>query len=284
MHRNLFSIERMCHLLSVSRSSYYAWVKRVPSKRCQEISELCKKIREVYDDSKGRYGSPKIALSLQSQGMKVSKQRVGRWMCRMGLRSITRKKFRVTTTDSNHHYKVCANHLNRNFTVDGPCKVWTSDLTYIPTREGWLYLTVVMDLFDRRIVGWSMSEDMQCSSTVVPSFQMAVHHRGIKGGLIFHSDRGSQYACTKFRDMLSSYEVLQSMSGKGDCWDNSVTESFFKILKSEMVWHRDFSSREEAKREVFEFIEVWYNRNRIHGSLGFLSPSDYYAAYLKSAA
>jgi len=202
----------------------------------------------------------------------------------MGLKSIVSKKHKVMTTDSNHSYRICDNHLNREFTTDAPSKAWVSDITYIATNQGWLYLTIIMDLFDRKIIGWSMSNNMTAVDTIVRAWDMAVLNRKPEYNLIMHSDRGVQYACDHFKSILGNFDVIQSMSGKGNCWDNAVAESFFKILKSEMVYHDYFADHLQAKNAIFEFIEIWYNRDRIHSALGYISPQKYYDNYFSKIA
>jgi transposase InsO family protein len=203
-------------------------------------------------------------------------------MSKANLRSIIQKKYVVCTTDSKHSYPVAENHLKRNFNPIKPGQAWVSDLTYIATDEGWVYLTIIMDLYDRKILagppgGWSLSKSMKAAETTIPAWKMAVKNRLIGGKLIFHSDRGIQYACREFTNLLKKHPaVLQSMSGKGNCWDNAVAESFFKTLKSEMVYQQGFQSREIAKQAIFEYVEIWYNRQRRHSALGYLSPFEYY--------
>src|SRR5690606_2282333 len=266
----------MCKVLKVSASSYYYWRKNPASKRNQQQKDLFAHIRQVYDESKGRYGSPRIAAELQARGIRVSRPRVARVMKKMGLKSIVRKKYRVQTTDSKHQYQVSKNHLNRDFSAERIAQKWVSDLTYIKTGEGWVYLTVILDLADRKVVGWALSETMHAEVTSVAAWKMAVKCRPIKTELLFHSDRGVQYACNEFRKQFGGLPVIQSMSGKGDCWDNAVAESFFKTLKTEMVYHREFKSKKEAKFAVFEYLEVWYNRKRRHSALGFLTPEEFF--------
>ena len=201
-----------------------------------------------------------------------------------GIRSIVHKKFKVVTTVSKHNYPIAENLINRDFKATEPGKVWVSDITYIRTVQGWLYLTIIMDLFDRKIIGWSLSKTLTAKDTVVAAWRMALINRPLRGRLIFHSDRGVQYACADFRNELKGKPVDQSMSRKGDCWDNAVAESFFKILKSELVRHTHFISRQQAKVEVFKFIEIWYNRKRIHAYLGYLTPEDFGNNYFLNAA
>ncbi len=191
-----------------------------------------------------------------------------------GIRSVISGKFKVCTTDSDHGFRISPNLLDRDFSPAGPSKSWVSDITYIRTEQGWLYLTMIMDLYDRKIIGWSMANSMHADQTVIPAWRMARINRPFFKGLVFHSDRGVQYACSEFRKELDPEKVSQSMSRKGNCWDNAVAESFFKILKSE-TGYRKYGSMEQAKRDLFEFIEIWYNRIRIHAALGYLSPEQF---------
>ncbi len=274
----------MCKVFNVSRSGYYQWLERKPSKRSTENQRIRVLIRSAYKDSKGRYGSPKIAKELNAQGLKISRQRVARLMRSDGIMSIIKKKYRVSTTDSNHNLPVAKNHLNRRFKVTRPGKVWVSDITYIRTNQGWLYLTIIMDLYDRKIIGWALSKTMSTFETVMAAWRMALINRPICGELTFHSDRGVQYASIEFRKALEGNPVRQSMSRKGNCWDNAVAESFFKILKSEMIYHNQYINQQQAKTEVFEFIEIWYNRKRRHSYLGYLTPDEYGKNKLLTAA
>lgn len=283
-HRFKFAIEKMCKVFKVSRSGYYDWIERKPSARALENQKAVEMIRAIHQQSKGRYGSPKITEALKIRGMKLSRPRVARLMRSKGIRSIVHKKFRVATTDSKHNYPIAENLLNRDFKANEPGKVWVSDITYIRTAQGWLYLTIIMDLFDRKIIGWALSKTLTAKDTVVAAWRMALINRVLSGRLIFHSDRGVQYACADFRNELKGKPVDQSMSRKGDCWDNAVAESFFKILKSELVHHNRFISQLQAKVEVFQFIEIWYNRNRIHAYLGYLTPEDFGNNYFLKVA
>lgn len=263
----MFPIEKMCKVLSVSRSSYYSWTRHKPGKRNKENEHLTELIRNIYIESKRTYGSPRITLVLKNQGIQVSRNRVARIMKKQNLRSIIRKKF-VATTDSKHNYPIVSNKLKRNFKVDERGRVWVSDLTYIRTAQGWLYLTVIIDLADRKVVGWSLSRSLKTMDTTIPAFIMAVRNRPITQKLIFHSDRGIQYACNEFRSLLEGYTLVErSMSRKGDCWDNAVAESFFKSLKVEWVYQCKYKTRLEAAVSIFEYIETWYNTRRIHTTL-----------------
>lgn len=283
-HRFKFAIEKMCKVFKVSRSGYYDWLKRKPSSTAMQNLKAVLMIKTVHKESKGRYGSPKITAELRSRGLKLSRPRVARLMRSEGIRSIVHRKFRVVTTDSRHHYPVADNHLNRNFKAESPGKAWVSDITYIRTVQGWLYLTIIMDLFDRKIIGWSLSRTLTTKDTVVAAWRMALVNRPLTGRVIFHSDRGVQYASYEFRNALYGKPVTQSMSRKGDCWDNAVAENFFKILKCELVRHHRFINQDQAKREVFQFIEIWYNRKRKHAYLGYLTPEEFGDNYFLNAA
>jgi len=274
----------MCKVFKLSKSGYYEWKHRKPSKREIESKQTTDEIKSIYAASKGRYGSPKITRELNKLGCKVSRPRVARIMRSEGLKSIICKKFRVNTTESNHQFPIAENILQRDFSTNRPGHKWVSDITYIPTDQGWLYLTIIMDLFDRKIIGWSLSIDMTTENTVLAAWRMALINRPLAKGLIFHSDRGVQYAAYDFKDELGQSNAIQSMSRKGNCWDNAVAENFFKILKSELVKHVRFNSILQAKNEVFEFIEVWYNRKRKHGYLGHKTPQEFSETnYLKCA-
>ena len=262
----------MCKVLKVSRSGYYKWLKSTPSKRSIENQSLLGRIRQIHQDSKQTYGSPRVAKALQKEGYRVSRPRVARLMNRHGIRSAVKKRF-VATTDSRHHFPVAPNLLKRNFEAASIGQAWVSDITYVSTRQGWLYLTVIIDLADRMVIGWAISNGMAASQTTIPAFRMAVNNRPINQPLIFHSDRGVQYACGAFTRMLAAYPLVrQSMSRKANCWDNAVAESFFKTLKVELVYRHKYQNQIQANKAVFEYIEIWYNRRRIHSALGYLTP------------
>ena len=257
----------MCKALKVYRSTYYNWLKRKPNRRDTENKSLSNNIRKIYEKSKKTYGSPRITIALRNQGIIVSRPRVARLMKRMNLKSITRKKF-VVTTDSKHNYPVVENKLNRDFHVNGTGEVWVSDISYIKTSEGWLYLTAIIDLGDRKVVGWSLSKSLRACDTTVPAWIKAVNNRPVTRKLIFHSDRGVQYACNEFASLLAGYKLIErSMSRKGDCWDNAVAESFFKTLKVECIYQNKYKTRQQAALSIFEYIESWYNTGRIHSIL-----------------
>jgi len=266
-NENIFPIEKMCSVLQVSRSSYYTWRSGVVSDRRQRVVELKQKITSIYFNSKQRYGSPRITAELESETINVSRNTVAKYMNQMGLRSKLGKKFKATT-NSKHNYTIVDNVLNRNFLTMAPSQVWVSDITYIRTNEGFLYLTTILDLYDRKIIGWSISNSMSAEQTVLVAWRMAVGNRNIENGLIFHSDRGIQYACKKFTNIIDSYKIIiRSMSRKGNCWDNAVAESFFKTLKTEQIYGNKLISKEQMKLDLFEYIEIWYNRNRRHSTL-----------------
>ena len=263
----------MCRALSVSRSGYYNWRGRPDSQRTIDNKRLDAHIQAIYKKHKGRYGSPKIADELNDMGFKVSKNRVARRMREAGLRSIVRRKYRPTT-DSKHSHPVAENLVDRNFRVDEPDRVWVSDITYIATERGWLYLTVFLDLFSRMVVGWALSSSLS-AEMVLTALYRGIGNRRPGSGLIIHSDRGVQYACKDFRKVLEKRHFIQSMSRKGNCWDNAVAESFFGILKSELIHHERFKGPEDALKALFEYIEVYYNRKRKHSTLGYKTPDQY---------
>jgi putative transposase len=263
----------MCRVLSVSRSGYYRWRNRPESQRAIENRRLDVHIKAIFNRHKGRCGSPKIADELNDMGFPISKNRVARRMKAIGLRSIYRRKYR-TTTDSRHSHPVADNLLQRNFTTDGPDKVWVSDITYIATARGWLYLTVFIDLFSRMVVGWALSSSLS-AEMVLTALSRAIRNRRPGAGLIIHSDRGVQYACQDFRSELGKHKIVQSMSRKGDCWDNAVAESFFGIIKSELIHQERLKGPQDTLRAIFEYIEIYYNRKRKHSTLGYKTPTQF---------
>jgi transposase InsO family protein len=265
----------MCTVLNVSRSGFYAWLNNSPSDRSIENRHLTDQIVKAHQSSKKIYGSPRITIELNNQGVKVSRPRVARLMKEAKIRSVVKKKFKITT-DSRHKYPIVENKLDRQFKPEKTSEAWVSDITYIKTKQGWLYLTIVLDLGDRKVVGWSLSTTMKAVETVVPAWNMAEKNRPVKEALIFHSDRGIQYACNEFRSLLAPNPLItRSMSRKGNCWDNAVAESFFKTLKTELVYQNKFVNKAEAALAVFEYIEIWYNRKRLHSALGYMSPQDF---------
>ena len=225
-HRFAFAVKKMCQVLRVSRSGYYDWFDRPESQRCKENKVLVKEIKEIHEKSSGTYGSPRIADDLHDLGYSCSRPKVARLMRANGIIAKSKKKFKVTT-NSDHDYPIAPNLLKQDFWTDAVNRIWVGDITYIRTWEGWLYLTIILDLFTRKVVGWSMSNRLTANTTTIPAFIQAVKHYQPLPGLIFHSDRGVQYACHDFRGILDTFNVIQSMSGKGNCYDNAVAESFF---------------------------------------------------------
>lgn len=273
----MFPIGKMSKVLQVSRSGYYRWLNSGPSARAVENRELTEEIRRIHARSSKTYGSPRITTELKAGGRKVSRPRVARLMEKAGIRSKVTRKYRVVTTDSKHGFHIAPNLLDRDFKVGETGKAWVSDITYIPTDQGWLYLTTVIDLGDRKVIGWALSTTMKAVDTTVAAWKMAVRNRPVTSSLIFHSDRGVQYACTEFTDILKAYTtVKRSMSRKGNCWNNAVAESFFKTLKSEWTkWHR-YQTFKQAELSVFEYIETWYNVHRRHSALNYMTPTEYH--------
>ena len=276
-----FPVTFMCAQLGVSRSGFYAFQAREASLHAQADVALAQRIEVIHQGSRGRYGSPRVHAVLAGQGHKTSRKRVARLMREGGLCARPRRSFRKTT-DSNHPFPVAPNLLQRNFVVETPNTAWAGDITYIQTGEGWLYLAVLLDLYSRMVVGWAMRTDME-RQLCQDALSMALTTRRPGPGLLHHTDRGSQYASHDYREVLAANKVVCSMSRKGDCWDNAVAESFFKTLKAELVDRANFATRAEARRAIFEFIEVWYNRQRLHSHLDYRSPKEYEALPLNAA-
>lgn len=264
----------MCKTLEVSRSGFYAWLGRKESDRACEDRRLTALIRGIFAESRGIYGVPRVHRILRQRGQRCGRKRVARLMRRAGLRSKTKRRFRVKTTDSKHGHPIAPDRLQQDFSIDAVNKVWLSDITYIATDEGWLYLASIMDLCSRKIVGWSMASTLH-TTIVVDALRMAIDLRRPEPGLIHHSDRGVQYASAEFRAMLAAHDLVASMSRQGNCYDNAVKESFFHTLKTELVNHERYRTRDEARASVFEYIEAFYNRQRIHSSLDYQSPADF---------
>lgn len=260
--------------MKVSRSGYYEWLNRPISNRDLENKELSVMIKEVFIQGRSCYGTRRIARKLAQNDIFISRRRIGKLMASAGLYCKTKRKFKVTTTDSKHNNEILPNLLARQFTVSNPDKYWVGDITYIPTNEGWLYLATVIDLYSRQVVGWSMADHMK-TKLINDALTMAIWKRKPKKGLIWHSDRGSQYASDSHRAILSDHGIIQSMSRKGDCWDNAVAESFFHTLKTELTNHHQFINHKEAKNVIFEYIEVFYNRIRIHSANNYLAPVEF---------
>jgi len=262
--------------MEVSSSGYYKW-KNDRARKTKLTEELNTKIKKVFNISQGTYGSPRIAIELENNDITISKTTVARRMQTMKLTARPKSKF-VITTDSEHDYLIAPNILNRNFDAPQPNKAWVSDITYVRVANYWMYVTVIIDLADRMIVGWSLSKDMTALNTVMAAFKMAVFKRRLSksSGLLFHSDRGVQYACHDFVNLLKEYNCSRSMSRKGNCWDNAVAESFFKTLKVEKLYKYTFKNESMLKTELFRYIDGWYNTKRIHTSNGGKSPLETY--------
>ena len=270
---NSYPLCLCCELLKVSRAGYYHWQKRRVTQRSLDEKKVLEMITKHYDLSRGRYGLLRIYRAIRKEGIIVNKKRIYRLMKQYNIRSKTAKKYKVTTKQSKGA-KFSPNLLNRNFHAERENEVWTSDITYIPTGEGWLYLAVVQDLYNREEIGWSIMERLT-ADIVTNAITMAITNRRPGQGVIFHSDRGSQYTSNKVRNLLNRYKFMQSMSGNGNCYDNAITETFFSTLKKELVYLTKFETKDQARREIFEYIEIFYNRQRSHSSLDYLSPVEY---------
>lgn len=271
--KDCFPVEFMCEKLEVSRSGYYAYCGRKPSVRQQQDQALDQKIQQIHQDSRGTYGRPRVQAALRAQGIRTSVKRVGRLMKQRGLCARGQRRSR-STTDSGHALPVADNVLARAFYAQAPNQAWVGDITFIPTAQGWLYLAVLLDLFSRRVVGWSMS-DIIDRHLCLSALQMALVNRKPEPGLLHHSDRGSQYASCDYQAALLAFGMVGSMSRKGNCWDNAVAESFFATLKTELCQNLPFATRAAARQAIFEYIEVFYNRERLHSSLDYRSPAEF---------
>lgn len=274
-NENRFCTGMMCRLLSVSRSGYYAWKRRPPSGREQARWLLTVEVKRVFDDEKGRSGAPRIARRLQDEGKVAGRHRVARIMRDNGWRAKAARKYKATT-NSKHSLPVAPNLLEQDFSAVKPDQKWVSDITYIWTDEGWLYLAVVLDLYSRRVIGWAIAERM-AATLVCDALIMALWNRKMPAGVIVHSDRGSQYCSAVYQKLLAKHQLTCSMSKKGDCYDNAAMESWNHSFKVEAVHGERFKNRSEAKHQVFEYIEVYYNRKRLHSKLGYLSPAAFEA-------
>jgi transposase InsO family protein len=259
--------------MQVSRSGYYSWNSRSTSKRQLDYERLVPKVKEIHRKTRGSYGARRISAELTSDGEPCGRSKAATLMQLADVKAKQKKRFKATT-DSKHNHPVAPNLLQRNFDVTTPDKVYCGDITYIWTSEGWLYLAVVIDLFSRKVVGWSLNRRMN-KELVINALQMAIWRRHPLPGLIFHTDRGSQYCSQAFQKLLNAHQMKSSMSRKGNCWDNSVAESFFGSLKNERVYDSQYVTREEAKKDVIDYIEMFYNSNRRHSYLGYLSPADF---------
>jgi putative transposase len=268
-----FKVGRMCQLLEVSRSGYYEWLSRPPRAQADVDQEVQDTIRRYFAQGRGTYGTRRLKPLLAQDGLQVSRRRIGRLLAQAGLRCKTQRKFRAPKS-SGQAQTVAPNQLNREFAVTEPDTVYVGDITYLPTGEGWLYLAVVLELCSRAVVGWSMADHMR-AELVNQALAMAICQRQPAAGLIMHTDRGSQYGADSYQHLLSQHGMQPSMSRKGNCWDNAVAESFFHTLKTELVYLEDFHTHEQAQTAVFEYIEVFYNRQRCHSANGYLAPLVY---------
>lgn len=272
-HKNEFTVSRMCLLLGVNRSSYYAWMHRVESKRSKENKELTEKIKEIYYNNKCRYGSPKIREILNSEGKTYGHNRIARLMRKAGLKSIIVKRYRNKNISVIEH-KACENVLDRKFTASEANRAWVTDITYIPTQKGWVYFCCFLDLYSRTVVGWSVDKSLKIQ-LVVEALTKACVKRKPNKGLLIHSDRGVQYGSDEYKTFLKRHNFIQSMSRKGNCWDNACIESFFSIIKREELNRYNFKNMEEVKYVIFKYIEIFYNTKRIHSYLGYRTPSEF---------
>jgi len=275
--RTDYPIRVLCDVLDVSRSGYYAWRRRPPSARAQEDARLLAAVRQAHHDSRGTYGSPRLHRALVRLGYRCGRHRVARLMRQAGLRGIPHRKS-VRTTRRAADATAIPDRLARDFTAQAPNEKWVSDITYIPTGEGWLYLATVLDLYSRRVVGWAMATHMR-AELVLEALQMAYARRGAPQNLIYHSDHGSQYTSAMVQTWLTEHQIQASMGSVGDCFDNAVAESFYAILKRECVHRQTYATRREARTHIFEFIEVFYNRQRLHSTLDYQSPAEFEQAH-----
>jgi len=272
-NRKKYPMWLMCKILEVSRAGYYHWSKRKNSCRYLEDRRLLEIIKQHYSRSRGTYGFPRIYAAIRKEGLKINKKKIARLMRINKIRAKTKRKFKVTTVQ-NTKAQASENILKGNFFSKKENRIWTSDITYVSTKEGWLYLAVVMDIYSRKIVGWSIQSSLS-AELVVKALMMAILHRNPEQGIIFHSDRGSQYTSYTVREMLKSYKITQSMSSTGNCYDNAITESFFHTLKTELIFWNNYQTRDEAKSSIFKYIEIFYNRQRLHSALNYLSPVEF---------
>ena len=283
-HANEFPVEKMCKVFGVSRSAYYSWRKNKLN-GVHKYEELDQQIKEVFDQSDQTYGSPRITQALEQKQVKASKSTVARRMNTLKIRVKAPTKY-IVTTQSKHDEPIAPNRLDRDFGAEVPATKWVSDITYFRIDRRWYHLTVILDLADRSIVGWVISDNMSSTATTQAAFSRAVANRKPQKGMIFHSDRGVQYACCNFRRLLKRYQCQQSMSRKGNCWDNAVAESFFKTIKTECIAKHQFTNKQEAFSVIFRYIEGWYNTRRIHSAIGGITPAEMYQILtrLRSAA
>jgi transposase InsO family protein len=277
-HRQRWPAAVICRVLRVTRSGFYAWLKRKPSKRQQRQEELLAKIRVAHAQNRELYGSPRVHRALLIDGELVSRNTVAKLMRQAKIRAKSRRRYVPRTTDSTHAKPIADNVLDRDFTAESVNRKWVADITYVPTAQGWLYLAGVLDCFSRKLVGWAMADHVE-TDLVADALKMALQQRGPDGQkLLHHSDRGVQYASDDYQHLLEQLRITCSMSGRGDCYDNAMMESFWATLKTELVHHQTYATREQARQSIFEYVEVFYNRKRLHSSLGYVSPESFEAA------
>ena len=267
-------VRKLCEVLNVSPSGYYAWRNRPQSQREQKNQQLLTDIRMIHQKSRETYGSPRITQELRSCGEHCGENRVARMMQNNGIRAKTKRQFRIRTTQRRFSDPVAPNLVKQQFVAEHPNQLWSSDITYLWTREGWLYLAVVLDVYSRQIIGYALSSRLT-TDLVTEAFTRAVRTRTIAPGLILHSDQGCQYTSTQFQQLLKSYGIRSSMSARGNCYDNAITETFFHTLKTEHIYFEQFTTRKEAELSIFDYIEIFYNRQRRHSSLGYKSPVEF---------
>lgn len=276
-HLTEFDVTCMCEVLGVSRSGFYAWRSRPAGIKTLAREALVRQIRQVHVRSRGTYGSPRVHAELAERGVAACVNTVAKYMRQAGIGSKVTRRFRVRTTDSGHGLAVAPNRLDRCFRAKAPDRTWCTDITYVPTAEGFLYVAAVIDVCSRRIVGWAMDDHLR-AELCVAALSMAIARRGPDKGLLHHSDRGVQYACAAYRRVLEANGIEASMSGRGDCYDNALMESFWGTLKRELTHHERYATRADAKRSIFEYIEVFYNRQRRHSAIGYVSPEQFEAS------
>ena len=276
LHRRRWPLSVMCHVLQVARSGYYAWRNRPASSQSQRRVALIEQIRPIFTASRGTYGSPRVHRTLREAGQQVDRKTVARIMREAGIFAVAPRRFVPATTDSNHDHPIVPNRLKRNFDATAPNQKWCADITYVWTEEGWMYLAAVMDLFSRKIVGWAMSQSL-AGTLVNAALRMAILRRTPPPGLLHHSDRGCQYAAAIYQTLLAGHAITSSMSRVGCCYDNAMMESFFATLKRELIHRRRFATRKDAESAIFEYIEAFYNRRRLHSSLNYQSPEAFEA-------
>jgi putative transposase len=277
-----YPVALMCRVLQVSRAGFYAWRTRPTAARTQQDQRLAIAVAAIYTHSRGRYGSPRVHAELRQSGQRTGRKRVARLMRVQGLRARQPRRYRCTT-DSGHGLAIKGNLLARRFAVVEPNTTWVTDITYLWTLEGWLYLAVILDLFSRRVVGWSMSESLQ-RQLALDALKMALTDRQPPRGLVHHSDRGSQYASLEYQQLLAQHGIIGSMSRSGNCWDNAVAESFFATLKIELVYQTQWNTRAQARSAIFEYIELFYNRRRRHSAIDYLCPDQFELRHHESMA